>query len=538
MTDFDDLIHEAATQDAWPNQPPEPKSPAPEDVVPTEELPDVPTKDNGSITNLNPAAAGAPPELLVVQPLTDVGNAEILAEIAGERLRYNQDEGCWLAFDGKVWRNDRRELHRLYRRIIAHRYAVARSGKSLVTTEGQEITAAEAFAWANTTASNGRIKALLEVASSMPAFAVRAEDFDTDRWLLNCRNGTLDLRTGELRKHRAEDLITRITKANFDPKAACPRFRAFISQIALRRKGLEVYIQGALGYSLSGSVQEQVLFVLVGKGANGKSTLIDVFFDVLGSYAKTTPAHTFVKSESRAIRNDLARLKGARFVSAVEINMGKKLDEALTKRLTGGDRITARFLGKEFFEFLPEAKFFLAVNVNPEVSGADDGIYRRLRIVPFDASFALEEMDKDLPNKLKEERDGILAWAFEGFQRWQANGRLIEPECVTEACEGFREMMDTTQAFLDDCTDEDPTGRVPVGSLHDAYLAWAKASCVEPAGKNNFGKLVRQNGLKQSRVDRARYWTGVKLSQTATDRQREKATEATGAEPEATATTE
>lgn len=410
-TSFGSILQDSATYRAGPTQPMEQSPPAPGDLGLTEELADVPTKDNGNITNPNPAAAAAdaPPETLIIQPLTDVGNADILAELSGGRLLFNQDEGCWLTFDDKCWRKDRREVYRLYRRVIARRYSEARSGNFLVTTEGQEITAAEAMAWANTTASNGRIKALLEIAKFMPAFAVRAEDFDRDRWLLNCVNGTLDLHTGELRPHRAGDMITRITKANFDPKAACPRFRAFISQIALRRKGLELYMQEAMGYSLSGSVQEQVLFVLVGKGSNGKSTLIDVFFDVLGSYAKTTPAHTFVKSESRAIRNDLARLRGARFVAAVEINIGKKLDEAITKRLTGGDRITARFLGKEFFEFLPEVKFFLAVNVNPEVSGADDGIYRRLRIVPFDASFSPEEMDKDLPNKLKEERDGILA---------------------------------------------------------------------------------------------------------------------------------
>ena len=253
------------------------------------------------------------------------------------------------------------------------------------------------------------------------------------------------------------------------------------------------------------------MYVLSGKGKNGKSTLVDVAREVVGEYGKTTPAHSLMKSESRGIRNDIARLRGARFVSAVEINSGKHLDEALVKHLTGGDKVSARFIGREYFEFAPQAKFFLAVNTLPEVSGADDGIYRRIRVIPFEMSVSEDEIDKKLPEKLKKEKAGILAWMVEGFKRWYGRGHFLEPDCVMEASEDFRASMDTVGSFLKDVCERKKGTRVPKGSLYEAYRAWAKEACIEPVSLKQFGTLIRQQGFKESKSGNTRFWQGITL---------------------------
>ena len=453
----------------------------------------------------------APEQQMTIYSLDEIGNAVMFASIIRSKIRFCEDLSAWRVWNGKNWAKDDATLW-LHARLIARiRFRQAKSKYNLMTTNGIAVTKNEVLKWAKKSASKSGIKAMLDVASKLPKMTASLKDLDKDIFLFNCQNGTVDLRTGVLKKHDLNDMLTHLSNASYIPGSPCPAWLKFIDEITLGNSELQKYLQEVLGYCLSGSVKEQVMFILVGKGANGKSTFLDAFINVLGTYAKTTPAHTFVNSESRALRNDLARLAGARFVSAVEINTGKKLDEALVKGLTGGDRITSRFLGKEYFEYIPQAKFFLAVNVFPEVSGSDDGIYRRLRVIPFEAAFAPHQMDKDLPNKLRREAEGILAWAIEGFKRWYERGSLLEPELVTDASMDFREQMDAVGSFLGDSCVLDSGASVQVGSLHDAYIEWANRNAVEPISKKLFGILVRQKGYKQKKSGKTRSWKGLKF---------------------------
>lgn len=461
-----------------------------------------------NLAKMNDASTG---QEKTIYSLDDIGNAVMLASIFQNRIRYCEDLRSWLVWDGKHLAKNDVTLWRHARLIVRIRFHQAKSKYNLVTTNGIVVSKEDVLKWAIKSASKARMQAMLDVASILPQMATKLKELDKDEYLFNCQNGTIDLRTGELRKHSLSDMLTHISDVSYRPDAPCPEWLKFVEDITLGNWHLQEYLQEVLGYCLCGSVSEQIMFVLVGKGANGKSTFLNAFINVLGTYAKTTPAHTFVKSESRALRNDLARLVGARFVSAVEINSGKKLDEALVKGLAGGDRVAARFIGKEFFEYTPQAKFFLAVNVFPEVSGADDGIYRRLRVIPFDAAFAPHQMDKDKPAKLKKEAEGILAWAVEGFKRWYERKSLLEPEVVTEASMAFREQMDAVRSFIDDYCILDPGASVQVGSLYDAYIEWAKQNALEPMSKKQFGTHVGQKGFTQGKSGKTRSWKGLKF---------------------------
>jgi len=214
-----------------------------------------------------------------------------------------------------------------------------------------------------------------------------ASDFDTDKLLFNVQNGTLDLRTGELRPHRQRDLLSKISPIRFDARATCPLWIDTLGTIFDGDEKLVRFVQLALGYALTGLTREQCFFVLFGKGANSKSLLLSILREVLGDYQKHTAASTLMQKRGDAIPNDVAMLRGARLVTSIETHEGRKMDEALVKALTGDDPITARFFRKEFFTFSPEFKIFLATNHKPTIVGTDDGIWRRIRLIPFGVRF-------------------------------------------------------------------------------------------------------------------------------------------------------
>jgi putative DNA primase/helicase len=270
------------------------------------------------------------------------------------------------------------------------------------------------------------------------------------------------------------------------------------------------FIQRAIGYSLTGDTSEQVIFMPYGPGANGKTTFFETCKKALGDYAMHSASDTFLYSSTTRIRNDLARLCGARLVTAAETGMGKKLDESLVKQLTGGDEVVSRFLWNENFSYRSTCKIIIISNHLPEIEGIDHGILRRLCPIPFNVVIPPAKIDKDLPRKLEEELVGILNWMIKGCYAWQEQG-LNPPKCIMEAIKSYHEEMDQIQQFVDDSIIKDTTSKVKVKDLHRKYLDWTNINCQDPKSKKSFGKLMKDKGYKQSKSGSSRYWENIRL---------------------------
>jgi P4 family phage/plasmid primase-like protien len=346
------------------------------------------------------------------------------------------------------------------------------------------------------------LTAMLTLASQQPPIRVHVNDFNRDPWLLGCQNGTLDLRTGELRESDPNDLITKIVPVAFDPQAACPTWERFLDHIFKRDQDVIAFMQRSLGYCLTGDTSEQVVWLLWGSGANGKTTLLLVPYALLGSYAAHTRAETFmIKHHSDVIPADVAALHGARFVYAVEPNKGARLDESLIKALTGGDPITARFMRRDFFTFTPQFKVFLGMNSKPRIIGSDHGIWRRPLLVPFDVTIPPEEQDKTLLSKLTLELPGILTWCLKGELERQRIG-LCPPRSVVAATEQYREEQDRLAEWL--TTGLYARGNdndfVSIALLHEDYVRWCMESSEKhPMSIGALGSALEERGCPRHR---------------------------------------
>lgn len=271
------------------------------------------------------------------------------------------------------------------------------------------------------------------------------------------------------------------------------------------------YLQKAVGYSLTGDTGEQVLFFLYGTGANGKSVFLNVLQELMGDYAQQAPA-SLLMAKSEGIPNDVARLKGARFVATIETEEGKRLAENLVKQLTGGDTVSARFLRQEYFEFKPECKLWMASNHKPIIRGSDYGIWRRIHLIPFTVTIPPENRDRRLPDKLRAELPGILRWAVDGLRIWLEEG-LTPPLKVQAATEEYREDMDSIGTFLSECCVTEPTAKVPVRTLYETYVRWCQENGETPMKQRMLGKRLKERGFQQEKSTGGRMaWYGLRLS--------------------------
>lgn len=318
---------------------------------------------------------------------------------------------------------------------------------------------------------------------------------DRDPWLFNVLNGTIDLKTGGVRPHDRADFITMMAPCEFDPTAKCPQWDLFLERIFEDKEEVQSFVRRLCGYLLTGDTSEQCLFVLYGTGANGKSTFVETFLTLVGDYGKKTPMQTFLEQKNEGVRNDLAALRSSRMVSAVEASKGKFLNEALIKEVTGGDRVSARFLFGEFFDYTPQYKILLAVNDKPRIRGGDEGIWRRMRLIPFTVFIPPEKRDKKLPLKLSAELPGILNWALVGLGLWQVFG-LVPPPEVLDATEEYRVEMDLLHDFLQTCCAKQAGGFVTAETLYEVYEQWTKENGESPVSKRGFGIMIRERGYK------------------------------------------
>jgi putative DNA primase/helicase len=441
--------------------------------------------------------------------LTDLGNARWLMARHGQNVHYVPQWGKWLVWDERRWAvDDTRAVERCAKETVLAMHAAW----SRVQDDDQRC---KLLQHALRSQAEARLNAMVGLARSEPGIAITPDTLDADPWLLTVQNGTLHLRTGELRPHRREDLMTKVAPVAYEAQAAAPTWEAFLHRIFGGDADLIRFVQKAVGYSLTGSIQEQCMFILYGTGANGKSTFLNAVNRMLGEYASHTPTETLLVNRSDGVRNDLARLQGARFVTAVEAEGGRRLAEAQVKQLTGGDKVTARYLYQEHFEFYPTFKLWLAVNHKPLIQGTDHAIWRRIRLIPFTVTIPEAERDKQLEEKLLAELPGILRWAVEGCLAWQHEG-LEPPRAVTGATGEYRVEMDVIAAFIRECCESGATQVARARALYAAYCAWCAAVGETPVPQKRFGEELKQRGFTAGKHQGDRCWRGIGLRDSGT----------------------
>jgi len=358
---------------------------------------------------------------------------------------------------------------------------------------------------------NGKVKGIIALAESDPRIRVMADRFDAHPMLLNVANGTLDLETGKLHPHKPTDPITKLAPVTYDPRETCPRFAKFMQEIFDGDDELVGFVQRAIGYSLCGDTREQCLFLLHGRGANGKSVLVTTVQAILGTYGTSADASTFMVQRPGGARPDIARLAGARLVCSVETEESQHIAESLVKQLTGGDVVVARYLYHNDFEFKPAFKLFLAANHKPRIGGQDFAIWRRIHLIPFGVRFEGDRADKDLPAKLVAESSGILNWMLSGFADWQEVG-LQPPEAVTQATREYRSEEDVLSEFLDARCVIDNTREVKFSELYKAYHDWTEHAGDKQISRKLFSQRLADRGIDERRTGRDRWRVGIGLA--------------------------
>ena len=441
-------------------------------------------------------------------PLSDQYNAEALVYLHGQNLRYCHPWKRWLLWDERRWKGD-------------DTAAVMRLAKTTIKQMARVIESLEDdddikrwLGHIRGSLSAARLQAMVELAASEPEIPILPEALDTDPWQLNVQNGVIDLRTGQLRPHRRDDSISKLAPVAYDPNATCPRWERFLQEIFTDNEELITFIRRAVGYSLTGDVRERALFICYGVGRNGKSTFLETIAELLGEdYAIRTPTRTFLTKRDDGIPNDVAQLKGKRFVHASESGEGKRLDEEFIKDATGRDTLSARFMRGEWFQFKPQFKLWLRTNHKPVIRGTDPAIWDRPRLIPFTERFEGRE-EKDLPEKLRAELPGILTWAVQGCLSWQING-LGMPEAVQQANEAYRRDMDVLGDFLAECCIVAGYARVETTALYKAYVHWAEKNSEHPLGRRTFRERLQERGFMSIEAGHnKRYtWQGLALQE-------------------------
>lgn len=442
---------------------------------------------------------------------TDTGNAQRLVKRHGTNLRYCHPFRRWFVWTGTHWTEDEKgDVPRLAKDEMRR---LLKTYSEILAKCSEEDPRKEQFSamlqWVLKSLDAKRLKPMIELAQSEPGIPIVPGDMDRDQWLLNVKNGTIDLRTGALLPHRQEDLITRVCGVEYDRHAACPTWERCLHQWQGGNEDMIGYLQRAAGYSLTGNVSEQCLFFLHGDGANGKSTFLDVLLTMLGEYGMQAVSEMLVQRKSEVHLTERADLHNRRMVATIETDDGRKMAEALVKQVTGGDRIRARKCHKDCFEFLPTFKIWLAANHKPAVKGTDHAIWRRIKVVPFTVTIPPESRDPNLSEKLRAELPGILAWAVRGCMDWQLRNSLGEPEEVTAATDNYRTEQDLLGAFIRDVCQVHPEYRTRAGELLDAYKTFTGDKEMTP---REFAKQLKaRNYISKQGTGGYMYWHGLGL---------------------------
>jgi len=457
----------------------------------------------------------------------DLGNADRFIAHFGDEVRFTTDAG-WLAFDGRRWN---RGMGSARARDYANE--VARSISEECHFLKDDDAAKDRFSWAMQSGSNGRIKGLLETAT--PDLTVSISDFDTDENLMCLQNSVVDLRTGEIYEHTPTQMMSMLAGSEFDPYAdeqpEAPIWEGFLEDVMCGDKEMVRFLQLSVGYSMFASAREQVAFFCTGdeehkkmNGSNGKSLFLSTIQAAAGEYATTVTRTLVVEKNHEGVSNDVAKLKGKRIAFGSEFKRKDVIAAEQFKRLTGDEAVEARFLHKEFFEFENKATLWFATNYLPLVSDQDDGVWRRMVLIPFRAKFWPKETcpaggkikDNSLKERLLKELPGILRWCIEGAMAYAAAGRLEIPAQLFTQREAKQADFDPLRDFMTACVDLDATACCPAVDLRRAYERFSEMNGMDPLNITAFGRRLNEEGLaKDEALTRAKgsVWRrGAKLS--------------------------
>lgn len=457
-----------------------------------------------------PAEPPSPPAAAAGGPLrrTDQGNAERLVRRHGKDIRYVPKWDRWIIWDGRRWRKD--EDGEIYRRAVDTVRAIFDEAKKTDDDEDRRELVKHAFK----SESRGALSAMIDLARHLRGIPVQPEELDSNPWLLNCQNGTLDLRTGELKPHRREDLITKIIPCAYNPRATCPRWLEFLELIQNGDAEKIAYLQRCVGYSLTGDVSERVLFLAWGSGQNGKSTFLETIALLAGEYGLKTPSETLMQRRENAPTNDIARLQGARYVYASETTEAGRLDVTTVKNLTGEAVLTARFLYGEIFEFRRLFKLWLGTNHKPIIRNAEDqAVWDRLRLIEFTIRIPDERKVRksEVERWFRSELSGILNWALEGCRAYLREG-LADPAAVTQATTSYRADMDIIGQFLNECTIAGESFFVRASDLYKAYRQWSEERGEKfSLSQTAFGLRMADRGYQKSHTRSGKVYNGIGL---------------------------
>lgn len=446
-------------------------------------------------------------EEVKIENRTDSGNAFKFASMFKDKVRFDHRRGRWLVWDKHRWIDDKGKSVKM----LAIEMARTRYLES-VNIQDNKARISEAK-WAVASEGKSKIDACLDLAKSIKPIADLGGGWDTNPMLLSCNNGIIDLTIGKIRDGKPEDAITMSTNMDYEGSATCPKWIKFINEIFFEDQEIIHYVQKALGYSITGMTKEQVAFFCFGSGANGKSVLFKTISSVLGDYAHDAPSSLFQRNAFNTSTNDVAATEFKRFLVSSETLSSTKINEQRLKKWTGGDTESARYLYGEYFSFEPTVKPWLFINHKPQVEDDSFGFWRRVRLIPFERTFAQQEQNQNLLSELKEESAGILNWLIEGCLMWQSEGLRPVPEKVNLATQAYQADNDVLADFIFSRCHLDNEWITKSRSLYNSYVDWCGEEGIQRADIISSTDFGRRMGDKFPSVRRKEgiYYKGIKL---------------------------
>jgi putative DNA primase/helicase len=432
-----------------------------------------------------------------------MGNAERLVNSCGDDLRYCHETKTWLIWNGRYWEIDLDGgIQRLAKGVVRNIYSEAAQAEDATLRKTIATHAAKSE-------SRERVKAMVQMAATESGVPVSILQLDKNPMLLNVANGTVDLRTGVLRQHDKYDIMTGYLPFDYNPGATSPLWGQFLTDV-FQDDALIDYIHRSVGYTLTGNVSEQVMFFAYGKGANGKSTFLNVLNYLLGRHSVRISSQILTQKPDNNTYAALAGLKGARCVIASEVEEGQRMAESLVKDMTGGDKITARLLYGAFFEFMPTHKLWQYGNHKPQIRGTDEGIWRRIHLIPFTQSFRGKANIPDMDKRLMREIEGVLAWAIRGCLKWQQSG-LCVPQVITDATAKYRQDEDIIGHFIAECAEKNSMESTRTSDGYRIYREWALESGYKPLGKQRFNEQMEDHKFYREHTRVGEVWLNLKV---------------------------